>query len=100
MPNLALMLFVAGRDTATERLLSALKSALEAVYPGGVGYRLDVVDVLTMPEKALENDVFATPMLLRNLPLPVLKVLGDVAQTSKIMALVQDTEAPGNGIIV
>ena len=51
-------------------------------------WHLDVVEVLHMPEKALENDVFATPMLVRELPEPVLHVLGDLSKMSSIIAAV------------
>jgi len=38
-----------------------------------------------MPEKALEKDIFATPMLVRDVPEPVLKLLGDLSRMSSVI---------------
>ena len=42
-------------------------------------WKLEVIDVLSMPEKAMENDIYATPTIVREFPLPMLKVLGDIS---------------------
>jgi hypothetical protein len=57
----------------------------------------DVVEVLGMPEKALEKEVFATPMLVRDIPEPVLKLLGDLSRMSSVMAAIT-TQTQGTGV--
>jgi hypothetical protein len=50
-----------------------------------------------MPEKALERDVFATPMLVRDVPAPVLKLLGDLSRVPSVIAAIT-TETKGIGV--
>jgi hypothetical protein len=41
-----------------------------------------------MPEKAVANDVFVTPTLVREVPEPVIKVLGTLAKTKEIITAI------------
>lgn len=74
--KLELTLFVVDPEKYST-LMAELETALESNFPGK--YSLSVVDVLSMPEKAIENQVFATPMLMRTIPEPVQKVLINIA---------------------
>lgn len=60
-------------------------------YFGEKGH-LEVVDVLSMPEKALQNDIFATPMLMRSLPEPIMKLLVNISSTKDAFIAVLDTK--------
>jgi hypothetical protein len=54
-----------------------------------------------MPEKALEKDIFATPMLVRNVPEPVLKLLGDLSRMSSVIAAITtQTKTDGTHTII
>jgi circadian clock protein KaiB len=87
-------LFVAGMDAEAAALVATVKDTLASgMLPGAC--QLDVIDVLEMPEKALAADVFATPMLVRESPLPVLKLMGDITHRQRVMALIQ---ASGNSV--
>jgi len=57
-------------------------------------------EVLGMPEKALENDVFATPMLVREIPEPVLKLLGNLSKMHSVLAAITAQNGSGAGTIV
>lgn len=46
---------------------------------------LKVVDVLAEPRLAREHRIVATPMLVREQPLPVIKILGDLSQETKVL---------------
>jgi hypothetical protein len=61
---------------------------------------LDVVEVLGMPEKALEKDVFATPMLVREVPEPILKLLGDLSKMHSVLAAITAQNNNGMGTVV
>ncbi|MCB1876894.1 MAG: hypothetical protein KDH88_13055 [Chromatiales bacterium] len=76
--QLELTLYLAHQTAETDRLVDELKLNLEAKLPGQ--WRLEVVDVVAMPELALAHDVFATPTLVRTAPEPVVKVLGSLAK--------------------
>jgi hypothetical protein len=87
---------VVSLNSETRRLVEQMTAALAHLYDPGQ-WVLDVVEVLGMPEKALEKDVFATPMLVRDVPEPVLKLLGDLSKVPSIMAAIT-TQAKGIGV--
>jgi hypothetical protein len=96
---LKLTLCIAGDDDETQRLRRDLTATLaDALAPGT--WNLDVIDVIQMPEKALQNDVFVTPTLLREVPAPVLKLIGDIANTPRLLALIQDGVPNGQALVV
>ncbi|PPK74222.1 KaiB-like protein [Methylobacter tundripaludum] len=96
MPHkLVLTLYVVSLNNETRRLVEQITAALANLYDPGQ-WVLDVVEVLGMPEKALEKDVFATPMLVRDVPEPVLKLLGDLSRVPSVIAAIT-TEAKGVG---
>ncbi|WP_133717257.1 response regulator [Methylocaldum gracile] len=94
--KLVLTLYVVSLNSETRRLVEQISTALANLYDPGQ-WVLDVVEVLGMPEKALEKDVFATPMLVRDMPEPVLKLLGDLSRAPSIMAAIT-TQAKGIGV--
>lgn len=83
--RIELMLFVVDPNKYQE-LIEQFEQSLEENYPEA--YCLTVVDVLAMPEKATENQVFATPMLIRKFPEPVQKMLIDIANLKDVFLIV------------
>jgi CheY-like chemotaxis protein len=92
--KLMLTLYIASANYETQILVEKFTTVLAALYAPG-RWMLDVVEVLSMPEKALENDVFATPMLVRDLPEPVLRLLGDLSKMPSVMAAITTQHAAG-----
>ncbi len=77
-----LTLYLAGsgtvRSLAAKRRLDGLVERLDAeVY-------VDVVDVLEDPARAERDSVFATPTLVRDLPPPGTRVIGDLAEGARV----------------
>lgn len=85
--KLMLTLYIVSANQETRLLVEKITAVLSALYAPG-RWVFDVVEVLSMPEKALENDVFATPMLVRDLPEPVLRLLGDLSKMPSVMAAI------------
>lgn len=85
--KLILTLYIVSMNAEFKEFIERLSAALSTTYQPE-DWRLDVVEVLHMPEKALANDVFATPMLVRELPEPVLHVLGDLSRMPSIIAAI------------
>jgi CheY-like chemotaxis protein len=94
--KLVLTLYVVSLNSETRRLVEQITTALSNLYEPGQ-WVFDVVEVLGMPEKALEKDVFATPMLVRDMPEPVLKLLGDLSRVPSVIAAIT-TQAKGIGV--
>ena len=97
-PNhkLVLTLYIVSLNNDMRRLVDQIISLLSTLYQPGQ-WVFDVVEVLDMPEKALEKDVFATPMLVRDVPEPVLKLLGDLSRMPSVMAAIT-TQTQGTGV--
>lgn len=78
MPTLAFELFVTGR---TRQSLSAIRNlrAYFAEFPG-LDYELTIIDVLEQPDRAEESRILATPTLVRLMPLPSLRIIGDLSE--------------------
>ena len=83
--KIELTLYVMSVNPEAQQFITQLRSELAASYQPGF-WALNVVEVLSMPEKALEKDVFATPMLVRDIPEPILKLLGDLSKMHPILA--------------
>jgi hypothetical protein len=77
-------------------MVEQISALLAGIYEPG-HWVFDVIEVLGMPEKALEKEIFATPMLVRDIPEPVLKLLGDLSRMSSVMAAIS-TQANGTGV--
>jgi len=82
-----------------QKIIDQLSSVLAATYRPGF-WALNVVEVLGMPEKALEKDVFATPMLVREVPEPVLKLLGDLSHMPSVLSAITAETGNGTGTVV
>lgn len=97
--KLMLTLYVVSITADIKLLIERITTVLSATYEPGQ-WVFEVVEVLGMPEKALEQDVFATPMLVRNLPEPVLKLLGDLSQMQLVLAAVTTEHHNGSGTMI
>lgn len=96
---LKLTLCIAGEDDETRTLCRDLNATLTEYLAAG-SWTLELIDVIQMPEKALQNDVFVTPTLLREIPAPVLKLIGDIANTQRLLALIQQGGPDGQALVV
>lgn len=78
-----LRLYVAGEAPNSVRALANLQ-ALLAGHEGA--YRLEVVDVLESPLRALTDGILLTPTLVKSAPAPAWKLVGDLSDTGRVRA--------------
>jgi circadian clock protein KaiB len=78
-----LYLYIAGKTPAAERALSNIKEICEKHLQGK--YSLEVVDLLEQPALAEDHQIFAVPTLVRQLPPPLRKIIGDLADSEKVV---------------
>lgn len=97
--KIALTLYVVSVNPEVQKIINQLSSVLTATYRPGF-WGLNVVEVLGMPEKALEKEVFATPMLVREIPEPVLKLLGDLSKMHSVLAAITAQSGHSAGTVV
>lgn len=83
-PPFVLRLFVTGTTPRSARAIANLRRVCEEHLKGE--YDLEVVDIYQHPESARENQIIAAPTLVRMLPLPLRKIIGDLADEEKVLA--------------
>ena len=78
-----LRLYVAGQTPKAVAALSNLKLICEEQLKGK--YHIEVIDLLKNPQLARDNQILAVPTLVRNLPLPVRNIIGDLSNTERVL---------------
>jgi circadian clock protein KaiB len=78
-----LRLYVAGMSPRSRAAIDNLRAICEQYLAGRCA--LDVVDVHQQPEQARAAQLVAAPTLVRELPLPVRRLLGDLSNTEKVL---------------
>jgi circadian clock protein KaiB len=81
--GLVLRLYVAGRAPNSLRAVANAKAICDEHFASG--HELEIVDVLDHPQQALADGIVVTPTLLRLLPLPVLRVVGNLSDTTQVL---------------
>ncbi|MDN7024484.1 thiol-disulfide isomerase [Methanoculleus sp. FWC-SCC1] len=78
-----LRLYVAGMTPRSQRAIENIKEICETHLAGR--YDLEVVDVYQQPERAQEAQIVAAPTLIKQLPLPLRKLIGDMSDTDRVL---------------
>ena len=78
-----LRLYVTGTTSKSVRALTNLKTFCEAYLAGR--YVLEVVDIYQQPALAKKDQIIAAPTLIKELPPPLRRLIGDLADTDKVL---------------
>ena len=78
-----LRLYVAGQTSRSLAALANLKRICEEHLDGR--YRIDVIDLLEHPQLARGDQILAVPTLVRKLPEPIRKLVGDLSNTESAL---------------
>jgi circadian clock protein KaiB len=78
-----LRLYVAGKSPKCVTAFCNLKNICEEHLAGK--YRIEVIDLLENPGLARTDQVVAIPTLVRKLPEPIRKIIGDLANTERVL---------------
>ena len=82
-PIIKLRLYVAGQTPKSMAALSNLKHICAGHLEGK--YALEVVDLIRNPQLAQGDQILAIPTLVRNLPRPIRKIIGDLSDTERVL---------------
>jgi circadian clock protein KaiB len=82
-PGMELRLYIAGQTPKSLTALSNLKKICEAHLSGK--YRIEVIDLVKTPQLAQGDQILAIPTLVRNLPTPIRKIIGDLSNTERVL---------------
>ena len=78
-----LCLYVAGETSKSVSALANLKKICDEHLDGQ--YRIKVIDLLKNPRLARDHQILALPTLVRQLPSPVRKIIGDLSNTERVL---------------
>ena len=78
-----LRLYVAGQTPKCVRAFTNLKKLCEQHLAGQ--YRIEVIDLLLQPQLADGDQILAIPTLVRKLPEPIRKIIGDLSDTERVL---------------
>jgi circadian clock protein KaiB len=82
LPRLALSLFVTGRTPSSERAIVNLRRICDD--NADLECEVKIIDVLESPRLAEELRILTTPTLVRESPLPLRRVIGDLSDLEKV----------------
>jgi circadian clock protein KaiB len=78
-----LRLYVAGKTAKSVTALNNLKKYCEEHLKGR--YKIEVIDLLEQPQLAEGDQIFAIPTLVRKVPEPIRKIIGDLSNEEKVL---------------
>jgi circadian clock protein KaiB len=78
-----LRLYVTGATPASQRAVENTKNLCEQYLKGR--YRLEVVDVYQQPELAQGVQIVAAPTLVKSMPPPLRRFIGDMSKTDRLL---------------
>ena len=78
-----LRLYVAGQTPKALTAFANLKKICEEQLKGK--YSIEVIDLLINPQLGNEDQILALPTLVRKLPVPVRKIIGDLSDTERVL---------------
>jgi circadian clock protein KaiB len=78
-----LRLYVAGNTAKSSAALQNLKKYCEEHLKGQ--YKIEVIDLLVHPQLAEGDQILAVPTLVRKVPVPIRKIIGDLSNEEKVL---------------
>jgi circadian clock protein KaiB len=78
-----LRLYVAGKTTKSVTALTNLQKYCEEHLKGQ--YVIEIIDLLEQPQLAEGDQIFAIPTLVRKVPEPIRKIIGDLSNEEKVL---------------
>jgi circadian clock protein KaiB len=78
-----LKLYVAGKTPKSMTALKNLRKYCDEYMEGQ--YKIEVIDLLKTPQLAEGDQIFAVPTLVRKVPVPMRKIIGDLSNEEKVL---------------
>jgi len=78
-----LRLYIAGKTPKSVSALNNLNKYCEEYLKGK--YKIEVIDLLLHPQLAEGDQIFAVPTLVRKVPVPMRKIIGDLSNEEKVL---------------
>jgi circadian clock protein KaiB len=89
--HFVLRLFVSGLSARSRRAIDNIKRLCETHLAGR--YELQIIDIYQQPELAKDQQLIAAPTLIKRLPLPLRKLVGDMHDPARVLIMLGVTAA-------
>lgn len=90
-----LKLYVTGANRRSQKAITNLNAVCEQHLHGR--YELEVVDIYRSPLAAEKDQILATPTLVKRLPLPMRRLIGDLSERGRLLLLLNIKEEAEGG---
>lgn len=78
-----LKLYITGDTPRSDRAISNLKELCQEHFPNE--YKILIIDVLKQPDIAEKEKIIVTPTLIKEFPLPLVKIIGDLSDVKTVL---------------
>ena len=78
-----LRLYIAGNTARSTKAIENIREICETKLKGR--YTLEVIDIYQQPELARDNQILAAPTLIKTLPLPLRRIIGDLSSDERVI---------------
>lgn len=85
MNTICLRLCIAGLTPTAERAINNLRALTEQLENEGQEVNVEIIDILEHPEVAEDEHILATPVVIRKLPQPLRRIVGDLSELEKVL---------------
>lgn len=83
MNKFVLKLYITGQTPRSEAAIANLRKICEMELNGV--YEMVIIDILERPQLAEDEKILATPTLIKELPPPLRRIIGDLSDTEKVL---------------
>ena len=83
MNKYRLTLYITGRSWKSEQAIAIIKQVCQMELDNQ--YELEIVDLLEQPHLAESEKILATPTLVKSLPPPLRRIIGDLTEAEKVL---------------
>ena len=95
MEKIKLTLYITGETPKSKKAVRDLESLCEPTFDDEVA--IEIIDVLERPDLAHYEKIIVTPTLIKTLPPPVMRIIGDLSDKEKVLlklGLIKEDLAP------
>jgi circadian clock protein KaiB len=93
MDKYVIKLYVTGQTPRAQLAIRNLRRICEEELQGR--YELEVIDVLERPQLAEDEKILATPTVVKELPVPIRRIIGDLSDTERVLLGLDLRPRPG-----
>ncbi|MDZ7661818.1 circadian clock KaiB family protein [Thiohalophilus sp.] len=85
MTTIVLRLYIAGKTATAERAIENLRRIIAELEETDQQVDVEVVDILEQPQLAEDERILATPVVIKKLPVPLRRIVGDLSELDKVL---------------